>query len=97
MTPKPRNQELTLPQALGQQKWLTLVALPILTYAMIHGLFFVWGLLFLFWGAGSLASGRIFLVEDIDRQSDPALFWIVFFMWIGSGVTYVYYDLTRFF
>lgn len=97
MTPKLRAQRATVPQALAQQKWLTLIGLPILIYSTIQGIFFIWGLLFVFWGVTSLRSGRIFLLEDIDRREDPALFWIIFAMWLGTGITYAYYDLTRFF
>ncbi|MEM8731183.1 MAG: hypothetical protein AAGF79_14825 [Pseudomonadota bacterium] len=82
---------------MAQQKWLTLIGLPILIYSTIQGVFVIWGLLFLFWGLGSLRTGHIFLLEDIDRADDPALYWIIFAMWIGSGATYIYYDATRFF
>ncbi|MEM6481653.1 MAG: hypothetical protein AAF922_05765 [Pseudomonadota bacterium] len=96
MTPKLRGQTPSLWQGLSQQKWLTLIGLPILIYSTIEGLFFVWGLLFAFWGLGSLRTGRIFLLEAIDRRDDPALFWAIFAMWLGSAATYIYYDITRF-
>ncbi|MEM6579118.1 MAG: hypothetical protein AAF678_11555 [Pseudomonadota bacterium] len=97
MTPKLRANGTPFRQAFAQQKWRTLIGLPILIYSTIEGFYFVWGVLFVLWGLGSLRTGRIFLLEDIDRRDDPALFWIIFAMWIGTGATYVYYDMTRFF
>lgn len=96
MTPKFRTQSASTSRVVGQQKWLTLIGLPVLIYATLNGLFFIWGLLFLFWGVISLRSGQVFLLEDIHRRDDPALFWIIFTMWLGSGATYIYYDLSRF-
>ena len=96
MTPKLRARGSTFQHALAQQKWLTLIGLPILIYSTIQGLFFVWGLLFVLWGIGSLRTGHFFLLEDINRREDPALYWIIFAMWLGSGATYIYYDVTRF-
>ena len=75
-----------------QQKWLTLIGLPVLLYTTFMGIYSVWGLLFVYWGLTSLRSGEVFLLEPVERDRDPALFWIIAVMWIGFGFMYVLTD-----
>lgn len=86
------GRKLSLAQSLKQQKWLTLIGLPILLITTLLGIYTLWGVLFVFWGITSLRSGQVFLLERIDRGSDPALFWIIVGMWIITGSLYVIGD-----
>ncbi len=79
---------------MGQTKWLTIAALILLTFATVQGWYWVWGLLFLFWGLGGIRSGATFVVEDVLRAENPALFWLISAMWVGFGAFYVYGDLS---
>lgn len=79
---------------MGQIKWPTVAALIILTLATVQEWYWVWGLLFVYWGIGGIRSGAAFVVEDISRAENPALFWLISAMWIGFGVFYVYGDLS---
>ena len=92
MTPKLRAKPTSASRVLAEQKWLTLIGLPILIYAMLNGIYAVWGVLFIFWGVRSAMAGQVHLLEDIDKEEDPLLFWIIVALWIGSGLLYVYID-----
>lgn len=86
-------QRLSLRDALKQQKWLTLVGLPILLITSFMGIYTLWGVLFVYWGVTSLQSGSVYLLEPIERRQDPAFFWIIVMMWIGTGGLYVLGDI----
>lgn len=57
------------------------VALPVLLVAAFFGIYWIWGLLFLWWMVPSVMSGQTHLVLEIDRARDPLLFWGVVIMW----------------
>ncbi len=94
MTTPPRMQiqKSTFEGRIRQQKWLTLVALPILMISTYFGYYSVWGALFIFWGLSSTLSGEVFLLEPINRGANPVLFWIISVMWIGFGALYILAD-----
>lgn len=94
MATPPKAQELKLPfiENLKQQKWLTLIGLPILLITTINGIHSVWGIMFIYWGVTAVMARQVYLLEPIDRQEDPALFWIIAMMWIGFGAMYVLAD-----
>ncbi len=74
-------------------KWLTVAALGGLSAATMRQWYWVWGLLFVYWGVIGIRSGSAFLIEDISRAEHPALFWLISAMWTSFGVYYVYADL----
>ena len=93
-TPRMRSeQKLTLKQNLKQQKWLTLIGLPILLFVSFNGNYALWGILFVYWGVVSMRTGEAFLLEPISRDHDPGLFWIITAMWIAFGGWYVLADI----
>lgn len=79
--------------ALKQQKWLTLIGLPVLLFTSLASIYTLWGVLFMIWGLTSLRTGQVYLLETIYRRDDPALFWVIVVLWIGSGGLYVLGDL----
>lgn len=60
--------------------------LPVLLVAAVLGLYWVWGLLFLWWLVPSIMTGQTALVFDISRDQDPVLFWIVAILWAVFGL-----------
>lgn len=78
---------------MADTKWLTVAALIALAIATYLSWYWVWGILFVFWGAQSLQTGEAFLIEVLERERDPTLFWAVTAMWIGFGLWYVCGDL----
>ena len=89
MTPPLARNQKDFKAILRNQKWLTLVGLPIMLIATFEGVYSLWGALFIYWGITSVMSGQVFLFEQIEREDDPALFWIITGMWIGSGALYI--------
>ncbi|MGB0504705.1 MAG: hypothetical protein ACPGGK_00790 [Pikeienuella sp.] len=92
MTPKRKSE--TQKSRTGQnvwasQKWRTLIVLPVMIVATLLGWYAIWGLLFVYWGYLALTRGEVFLVEAINRDEDPALFWILMALWFGSGAYYI--------
>ncbi|WP_050604438.1 hypothetical protein [Ruegeria sp. 6PALISEP08] len=61
-------------------------ALPVLLVAAVLGLYWVWGLLFLWWLVPSIMTGQTALVFDITRDQDPILFWAVAIIWAVFGL-----------
>lgn len=96
MTSRLRAKSSPLRQALAQQKWLTLIGLPVLILTMLNGVYALWGALFIYWGIVSATAGRAYLLENIHRREDPALFWLIVGLWIGSGLLYIYTDFASF-
>lgn len=61
------------------------VALPILLVASALGIYWIWGLLFLWWVVPTLMNGQAFLVFEVNREEDPYLFWAIVVLWAGLG------------
>ena len=74
-------------------RWRTLIALPTLTLSALAGIYSLWGLLFIYWGANAIRDGETYLVEDISRYENPVLFWSIIILWIGFGALYVGLDI----
>ncbi len=76
-------------------RWITLGALAVVVAAVVFNFQWLWGLLFLFWAAPSLATGVTFLVEPIHRDENPWLYWIIVTMWLGLSVALIAIDLAQ--
>lgn len=68
-----------------RERIINYMALPILLAAAWFGLYWVWGLVFLWWLVPAVQSGQTFLVFEIDRAEDPFLFWFVVILWALFG------------
>lgn len=90
MVTPPINEKPNLVNSLRRQKWLTLIVLPILIYAMIKEIYWVWGILFVYWGLYSIRTQEVYLLETIQRDDDPLLYWLIVALWIGSGIAYIH-------
>ena len=67
----------------AKANWATLFGLAIAT---ILGLYWIWGLLFIFWSLQSLKTGSAYLLLTIKKAEDPILFYAVCAMWMFFGV-----------
>ena len=76
-----------------QFKWKTIAALAIVYLAVIFGWSWVWGLLFIMWTIPALYSGQTHLVEPINRDQNPILFWLIIGTWIGLSLFMIVGDL----
>ncbi|WP_421703088.1 hypothetical protein [Aliiroseovarius sp.] len=71
---------------MSRSRLINYLALPVLLAAAVTGLYWVWGLLFLWWLVPSIATGLAHFVFEVDRDQDPILFWIVVVMWAAFGL-----------
>lgn len=65
------------------------IALPVLLVATGFGLYWVWGLLFIWWVVPAIISGQALLVFEIYRDEDPLLYWAVTALWAVLGLMIV--------
>ena len=79
--------------AILEQKWLTVVAIPVLLVATYMSWYWIWGCLFLYWALPGLRNGQAYLIEPVDRTRNPVLFWIITAMWAGFGLLTIITDL----
>ena len=71
---------------MSTRRLINYMALPVLLVAAVLGLYWVWGLLFLWWLVPSIMTGQTALVFDISRDQDPILFWAVAILWAVFGL-----------
>ncbi|WP_170771751.1 hypothetical protein [Ruegeria lacuscaerulensis] len=62
------------------------IALPILLIATVLELYWVWGLLFVWWIVPTVLNRQAFLVFEINRDDDPLLYWAIVCLWALSGL-----------
>lgn len=85
MATPPRKSELNRRPV----KWLTIGALVIIVVASFLYWNWIWGLIFWAWAWQMFTTGTAFLVEEIERDVSPVLFWILILMWFLFGAFYL--------
>lgn len=74
-----------------QSKAPTVAALVVLLGATVIGWTWVWGIFFLYWAVSGIVTGYAFVVQTIERDRNPALFWLISITWLVlAGLTIVY-------
>jgi len=53
----------------------------------------VWGAIFIMWAIPSFYSGKTYLVQEIDKNKDPILFWLILMMWVGLSAYLIIADI----
>ena len=79
--------------SLERIKWKTLLPLLLVYLAVLMGWNWVWGVLFIMWTIPALYSGRTNLVEEINREDNPVLFWLIIGTWIVLSIVMILFDL----
>ena len=77
----------------ADRKWRTILAIPVLIGSALLGIYVIWGALFVYWGLLTAREETAFVLEPVERNEDPILFWIIVAAWIGSGLIYIAVDL----
>ncbi len=70
-------------------RMINYIALPVLLAATMAGLYWVWGLLFIWWVVPAIMSGQALLVFEINSDEDPFLYWAVTVLWAVLGLMLV--------
>ena len=68
------------------QRTLNYIAFPVLVCAAALGIYWIWGLLFLWWLVPAVMSGQAHFVFEVGRSEDPLLFWAVALLWALFGI-----------
>ena len=71
---------------MSRTRMINYLALPVLLAATVTGLYWVWGLLFVWWVVPTIMTGQAFLVFEINRGEDPLLFWAIAALWAVLGL-----------
>lgn len=74
-------------------KWKTLIALVMVYVSIIFNQAWLIGLLFVFWTLQSLKNKQAFIIEEIRRDNNPILYWIIVLTWVF--VALFYFDFTK--
>jgi len=56
---------------------------------MFENIYWIWGMLYVYWGVQSVISKQVFLLEPVHADEDPILYWLIVTLWIGAGLLYV--------
>ena len=73
----------------AQINWL---AFAILIIASFFELYFIWGLLFIYWSVRSYVDQTLYLITPIYRGETPILYWSLSTLWFLFGIWYVISD-----
>lgn len=71
---------------MSKSRLANFVAFPVLLVAALMGLYWIWGLLFLWWLVPALRFGQTRLLFEIKRGEDPVLYWAVVILWALFGL-----------
>lgn len=74
---------------MSKMRVMNYVALPVLLLAAVLQMYWLWGLLFLWWIVPSVMAGQTALVFDVECSKDPILFWAVVTLWALFGLMMV--------
>ena len=64
-----------------------------LVAALWFGLYWPWGLLFLFWVFLAIRNKETFLLGPISRRRDPIFYWLVVLLWALLSLAMVASDV----
>jgi len=78
-------------------KWKAILALLVIYIAVFMDWDWVWGALFVMWTIPALYSGRTYLVEEVHRDEEPILFWVIVATWFLLSFYLIVSDLLSFF
>ncbi len=75
-----------------QSKLPTVVALAVLLGATFVGWYWVWGIFFLYWALSGIVTGQAFVVQSIQRDESPVLFWLISITWLILAGLAIFFD-----
>lgn len=71
---------------ISKYKWKTILGLIVMIIATLKNIPWLWGILFLFWAINDLRNGHTYFIEDVSREEDPILFWVIVTVWFLFAV-----------
>lgn len=74
---------------MNRQRIANYIAFPILLISAVLGIYWVWGLIFLWWLVPSVLSRQAMLIFEVTRDEDPILYWAVIVLWALFGLAMI--------
>lgn len=65
----------------GNLKWKSMLALVLIGTAVTLDMYWLWGILFMLWAIMDIKNRQTYLLEEIPRDTNPFLYWIIVTMW----------------
>lgn len=69
----------------SQIKWKAILGLAAVVIGMVMNWNIIFGVLYLTWGIQDLRSGYSFILEEVNRNDNPILYWSTVSIWLLSG------------
>ena len=73
--------------------WKPILALALIYVGILFDWNWTWGVLFLLWTLPSFYSGRTFLVDEVEREPNPILFWFIVATWTWLSAYLILVDV----
>lgn len=78
-----------------KRHWPVIVALVLIYAGLYFDLNFIWGILFLVWTFPSIYTREVHLVQNIERDESPVLYWLILLTWIALGILLILMDVPK--
>jgi len=78
---------------MSNAKSFTIIALILSVVTVMLNWYWPWSILLFWWVYRCLQSGQAFYVEEIYREKNPILFWIIVTIWTACGIAAILYDI----
>lgn len=75
-------------------KWRATIALLMIIVVIVFNITWMWAIIFMFWVIPDLMTGVTYLLEPVERDKHPILYWSIILVWI---LTSIYLVIQRFF
>lgn len=79
---EPVSKSINMPSNGSRFKWKSLLALLIIAVSLYTDQYWLWGVLFLWWGINDLRKRHTYLMDDISRSENPILYWVIVILWL---------------
>lgn len=62
--------------------WKTLLGLGLILIELVLNTGIIWGVFMLLWAVMGISSGQTYILEILERQAHPILFWVTIHLWL---------------
>lgn len=72
-------------------KWRSIFGIITVVLSIALDMPILFGVLYILWAIQEMIHGQAYILEDVNKYENRALFWIIVFLWLGCGI-YVFTD-----
>lgn len=74
-------------------KWKSIIGILLVLSAVVLNMPILFGVLYIIWAVQDISSGHAHVLEDVSREENRLLFWIIVMLWLGSGLYVIGHSL----